>query len=277
MALLDDRINNLEDVPDQFADDYIDSLPSMLARIIAILAILELIDGKVVLSVENQQKVAAIGSAVEASLLDDPKLQAALVRYARSFNDQEAILQKLYSQFDGYQQKAVYRNIIANSQQTALEALGEGAIRSEIIPPLKQFVNSAISSEQSFSSLVASIENALLDPDSTLIGNIRTASRDFFSVSDASYTIAVSNDLGIEWFLYTGQTVKESRGFCLERKGKVFHKTEIRGWAKQDWQGKIPTTDSTTIFIFRGGYNCLDLFMPVDESDVPLDVIARIK
>lgn len=278
MSLLDDRINNLEDVPDTFIEDYLNALPSMLLRVTAILAILELIDGKVVLNEANQARITEIGNQIEASLAQDPKLNAALVKYARSFKTQEAINQQLFSQeLTGFQQRAVYNNLIEESQKIAIEALGASNTRAEIVTPIKQFVNNAINSQQSFASLVSTIESAVLSSDAAMIGNIQTAARDFFSVSDAAYTIAVSNDLGIEWYLYTGQVVKDSRPFCLERKGKIFHKTEIQRWALLDWQGKIDNTDATTIFIFRGGFNCLDLFMPVDESDVPPDVIARIK
>ena len=278
MSLLDDRINNLEDVPDDFIEDYLDALPSMLLRVVAILAILELIDGKVVLNEANQARITEIGNQIETSLAQDPKLNAALVKYARSFRTQEAINQQLFTQeLSGFQQRAVYNNLIEESQKIAIEALGASNTRAEIVTPIKQFVNNAINSQQSFASLVSTIESAVLSSDAAMIGNIQTASRDFFSISDAAYTIAVSNDLGIEWYLYTGQTVKDSRAFCLARKGKIFHKSEIQKWALLDWQGKIDNTDASTIFIFRGGFNCLDLFMPVDESNVPADVLARIK
>ena len=277
MSLLDDRIDNLEQVPDTFIEDYLGALPSIMLRVAAILAILELIDGNIVLNEANQAKVNDIGRQVEAALLADQKLNTALVNYARAFKDQELINQKLFTQkLTGFQQKDIFTNLVENSQEIAIEGL-QASIQSEIVTEIKKFVNSGISSQQSFEGLVTAIQNSVLSQDAALIGNIQTAARDFFSISDANYTIAVANDLGIEWYLYTGTLVRESRDFCKERKGKIFHESEIRQWPKLKWQGKIPSTDATTIFIFRGGYNCLDLFMPVDESDVPEVVKARVK
>jgi len=41
--------------------------------------------------------------------------------------------------------------------------------------------------------------------------------------------------------------------------------------------GMIPGTDASNIFIRRGGYNCKHQIRPVNERQVPTDILAKIK
>ncbi len=73
----------------------------------------------------------------------------------------------------------------------------------------------------------------------------------------------------IEFFLYEGPDSIRTRPFCKERIGKIFHKSEILKWPKEDWLGKKPGTDSETIFIYCGGYNCRHQLLAVPNENVP--------
>ncbi len=79
----------------------------------------------------------------------------------------------------------------------------------------------------------------------------------------------VAQDLGLEWYRYIGGVIRTSRDFCVERDGGYYHKSEVEEWADEDWDGKIPETDASTIFSYCGGYNCRHDLIPVHESSVP--------
>ena len=57
--------------------------------------------------------------------------------------------------------------------------------------------------------------------------------------------------------------------------GRYFHKKEVEDTASRDWAGKIPGTNSSSIFINRGGYNCGHQWLAVDTISVPKSVIQR--
>lgn len=60
--------------------------------------------------------------------------------------------------------------------------------------------------------------------------------------------------LGLNYFVYEGSAIKDTRDFCRERHGKVFSREEGESWNHiKPWQGKIPDLD---FFVQRGGYNC---------------------
>lgn len=62
-----------------------------------------------------------------------------------------------------------------------------------------------------------------------------------------------ADQLGLNYFVYEGSAIKDTRDFCRDRHGKVFSREEAEGWNDMDWQGKIPGLD---FFVQRGGYNC---------------------
>jgi hypothetical protein len=98
---------------------------------------------------------------------------------------------------------------------------------------------------------------------------------DFYSISNAQYIRQVSEDYGFEFYEYIGVDVKGTRSFCKTRNNKIYHKREIQEWASLDWDGKARGTNETTIFAYRGGYNCGHQIIPVATEDVPEDVLNR--
>jgi hypothetical protein len=66
-----------------------------------------------------------------------------------------------------------------------------------------------------------------------------------------------------------------SREFCDQRHGKYFHRKEVEAWANLSWAGKIQGTNSSNIFIYRGGYHCRHQLIPVSAASVPRSVIER--
>lgn len=120
----------------------------------------------------------------------------------------------------------------------------------------------------------------------SLIGDLGTQAVDIFLKADraGTYSDAVFNRY--TFYRFTGQKLKDSRCFCVLRKGKFFHEEEIREWGNNPglWfacegfgkgGGRIPTTNEDTIFANLGGYGCVDFLIPIPKSLVPKDVLAR--
>lgn len=106
---------------------------------------------------------------------------------------------------------------------------------------------------------------------------VSQVARDGASQFSSSYTQAVSESLGLEWYYYSAGTVRDSRDFCRRKQGQYWHKSEIEAWALQKWAGKIPETNAATIFTYRGGYNCMHILRPVTERMVPESALARLR
>lgn len=61
--------------------------------------------------------------------------------------------------------------------------------------------------------------------------------------------------LKLNYAIYAGGTIKDTRDFCQERNGNVYNRETILSWNEtpQNWQGRKPDNN---ILIDMGGYNC---------------------
>jgi hypothetical protein len=105
---------------------------------------------------------------------------------------------------------------------------------------------------------------------------ISQVSYDLLSVADRSYSNTRANELGLEFGVYSGGLIKDSRPFCVERAGKYFHMLEVESWASiPQWKGRFRNTTPQNIIQWLGGYNCQHVFIHRSLINVPKSVIER--
>jgi hypothetical protein len=120
----------------------------------------------------------------------------------------------------------------------------------------------------------------------SLIGDIGLQVVDTFLRADRSGTYSDATFNRYTYYRYTGAKLKDSRCFCVLRKGKVYHKDEITQWGDKPglWfacdgfgkpGGRHADTNEDTIFNLLGGYGCVDWLMPIPATLVPASVKAR--
>jgi hypothetical protein len=103
----------------------------------------------------------------------------------------------------------------------------------------------------------------------------------------AQYLQVVSNDLGLQWYRYTGAEIETSRPFCKACLDKQYiHQSEIPDLLAGKFpefkkeggeinsktklpQGMIAGTNPENFHIYRGGWNCGHQLVPVSEDRVP--------
>lgn len=238
----------------------------------------------------NNANLAAIQGIVERlqTFIFQTEYQTALVEFAGEFVAQGVINDAYFKTLTGsFAQKSIYTNVLKASQRNAITLLDEGAISKVFSEPLRDILNNSVVTGQSFRDAVKSmrtfVEGGLTTGgeiiEGTLARHVKQVTSDGFSHADRTYTEIINEDLGLVWFRYTGGLISDSRVFCVERNGKYFHKEEVREWGvrPKQWQGRDKITDKSTIFTVLGGYNCKHSVMPVLQSVVPREVVARNK
>lgn len=150
--------------------------------------------------------------------------------------------------------------------------------------PLMSIMNQNVASSASFNDMLHQvrqfIKGGVLEGKSlegSLMRYSRQILRDTLANYSGAYIEAITEDVGLQFYKYVGGRVDRTREFCSDRMGKYFHKREVEDWAKLSWQGKRRGTTKSSIFIYRGGYNCGHSLVPVDVSNVPKAVIERAK
>lgn len=244
-------------------------------------------DGYIIQSQANRKILQKASNAFESSIKNSPYFDG-----IQDYLNAIPHLDKTNAEYfdfisQGYKPNAQYISSLKKDTVSSLESLlmNEG-LESQIKAPLVGILNQNINSSAKFTDLLNQVQEYIVgskELDGQLLRYSKQITTDALFNYSRSYQQAVTSDLGLEWYLYAGGMVGESkyssgtRPFCAARKGNYYHHSEVESWAKQDWAGKRRGTTSSSIFIFCGGYGCVDSLIPVHESIVPDSSLARIK
>lgn len=90
-----------------------------------------------------------------------------------------------------------------------------------------------------------------------------TKTFDIFQQQDRAITKDYSDELSLDYFIYSGTEMSRTRPFCEERVGKIFTRAEVESWTNQVWDGKNKNYDP---FLDCGGYNCRHKLDAIDGA-----------
>jgi len=266
--LINRKVDRLESVPNTFYSGVARSQVEILNQTLTLLDQLSVTNGLIDLSQQNLVVTQQI-TEVLAQAVFQTEYQTALVSFAGEFNTQGAINNEYFATVlsKAVEVKEIYNATLLASQADAVALLSQGAVRTEFIQPLKVILDSAVAGNMSLVQAIQTVEDHIIgtpDAEGKLLRYTKQVARDAFSISDRRYTKIVGDDLGFENYLYSGGTVTDSRVFCVERVGKKFTRSEVEAWGNiKQWQGRIPSTNSTNIFELAGGFNCMHSILPV--------------
>lgn len=182
---------------------------------------------------------------------------------------------------DTFSIDAQYLKSLQKQSISQLESLlaNEG-LESQVKQPILNILNQNINTGAKFSDLNQQVKDFI-------IGNVEREGRLKSYASQITYDTlynysralqeAISTNSNLQFIVYLGGLVKDSRDFCIEKAGNYYHYKEVEEWASGDWAGKRSGTTESAIFIFAGGYRCEHQIIYVSEFVVPNDVIQRAK
>jgi hypothetical protein len=170
---------------------------------------------------------------------------------------------------------------LQNSTIKTLEnlVLNDG-LNSQIRTPLMQILNQNVNTGGSFQGMLKQVQDYIIgnpEKEGRLLRYSKQIVSDTLFQYSRAYQASVTDDLGLEWYLYEGGVQDTSRPFCIARAGKFWNQKTIEGWASEEWQGKDPLTTESSIFILCGGFNCRHSLIPVHDSVVPKEDKKRFE
>ena len=292
--IIDAKLKALDQVPDELISSYEKQQKKILKDVLEIANTLEYDDkGRLKQTKSNYEKVNKIAIKAEKTILQDEEIVKSLKSFSKSMDTQRSYNKSIFQTLRGFRDKKVFETSYRNSKNIVLNNLKSAGIDQVFTQPLREVLSNSISTRSNYKELVKQLGGYIegIDgKDSNLMKHVKGVAWDGFAYTDASYVNTIATSIGIQWFNYSGANLKDSRHFCTERKRGIFHRKEIEQWGKGKtttglslpykdgkWQGKNPATTSQTIFIYRGGYRCVDAFIPMDEDDVPKSIIERVR
>jgi len=270
---------SMEGAPDAFFRGVKKAQREAFAQIVSEIATLATDDaGNLLVSQGNFNKIQALVQKMKAAYMNKDYSKA-IRDFVGSIDATAEDTGKLMGIItkEVFVQSATAGAILSNAKTTVFDLLANAAV-NDSVESFKQILNTSISTGENFQQVIRNIRNNI-EGTPEFAGRMERYAKqnayDFYSISNAQYIRQVSEDYGFEFYEYIGVDVKNTRSFCSERNNKIFHKREIENWANIKWEGKQRGTNETTIFAYRGGYNCGHQIIPVATEDVPEDVLNR--
>jgi len=174
-------------------------------------------------------------------------------------------------------------------QKTLFDLLGAGVDSAFVQPVVEQFRN-IINVGGDYENLVEELR-LLIEGSPERLGVLerytKQVNKDAISQFNSNYNKLVTADLGLQFAQYVGGRKKDTREFCIHYRQKFFHNEEVRLLGEgidpitgnkltgAMLNGRIPFTDGSSIWTYRGGYNCEHFFVGVETIFVPKDVVMR--
>lgn len=276
--IIDLKVERLETIPDAFSNRMVAIQRSKFNEVIRLLDDLDYSNGLIVVNDANILKIEAIVESIK-DVLTGTEYETAVGELMQEFDNQAAVTYKYFEALDPrFQVPAISNSILRAKKNEAVLSL-LNSTDQYLTNPMRQSLSNSVLAGGSRSDLIATFRE-LIEGDPEKVGRLERATRqivsDTFALSDRAVTNEIAEQLGFEYYLYTGGLLKTTRPFCKARNGKFFKKSEVESWgALQPWDGWMEGTNSKTIFQTAGGYNCQHSILPVSEAVVPKEVIKR--
>lgn len=245
-------------------------------------------DGSIRATGANLRKISLIVARLRPYLFT-ATYKKVIERFSETFEKIERFNGKWFRGLGaGFTQKAVYRSVKDLAVERTILSINPEGFREALELPIREVLQKYVQSGGEILSLSAELEKGLkgvkdANGDRVLRGYLDTyhwrnrITKDTLFQYSRNYDQIVSENMGLEWFLYSGGIVKDSRDFCEEKAGNYYHLNEVLSWADQSWQGKARGTDKTNIQTELGGYNCQHSLRPVTLRLVPKDQVQRAR
>ena len=239
-------------------------------------------DGNILTTNANLKLLRELRGNIKKTIIT-PKYKKDLGRFLGGFEELKGINDTYYKAVASgtlNANKNVFNTIKNLSIDATKNSLLETGITNEIILPVQRLLEKNITTGGNFVDLTESLRLDILG-NSEKLGKLERYTKqittDALNQFNANYNQAVSQDLGMEFYFYNGGIKETSRSYCINRvaEGRYFHKKEVEESANEQWAGKIPSTNESTIITNRGGYNCGHQWLAVDAIAVPKSVIER--
>lgn len=281
--------NKVIEAIDETVDGFIDDLPKAQMALFA--EITELSKDFIVpaRTVKDQAHNLKIISKIDnqiSKILITSEYQKTVDDYMDGF-DEVTRLQNAYytSVFTDFKQTSLMRAIQKDAMNSALDKLTGSTLHGEVVSEVTDILRRGMNSAKSYSALLSDVNRYVNGSDTrkgVLHRQYHALVNDTMNVYLAQYNQSVTDELGLQWYIYVGSLKQTSRPFCkrmIRSKDDCqpfIHSSQLNEIAKGhicgdavSTEGMYKDTNGANILVHRGGYSCGHQFFPVSESIVP--------
>lgn len=140
------------------------------------------------------------------------------------------------------------------------------AVKSEII----DYVVSSITSRDEQKTFLKGMQGLIKGRQKQTVGALESFwnqyAYDVAAQVREVQNLKIANELGLQYFIYTGGLIDASRDFCKKKNGLVFSRKEAEDWVNDPDLIDKKTKATYKPLIERGRYNCRHFLMWISEE-----------
>lgn len=300
MADIKDVIKTLDTAADSFDRVISKSQKKIYDEVVTLVKDLELdTQGYVKQSIANLKKLNEIKAKLE-KIANNSEYLSGIGRLLQYFDalqsEQNAYFAKTFPESTiGVRAKERHKLMKQIAVQNTTEALTGAGLSANVTGKLNDILLRAVTSREKFADLQEELRSHMLGSEGGQGALARYAGT--YAVTAMSQFTGQNNklltqDLGLEWFMYVGSNIETTREFCQHlTKKRYVHISEIPDIlaGKIDGHqcaiytktglpyGLIEGTNEENFQVNCGGWNCRHQLVPVHELAVPQDIRDKIK
>lgn len=264
---------------------------SIVEEIEVLLKDVDVKNGRITANARNVRLIAAIKQRIEKLILRNESYNGQLKKYLDSYKTitklQNAYFEELSRE---YKTPKLLNAIRTEAISSTYDSMTKAGISANISEPIQDMLRVNITSGAKYSTMLNQVRNFMVTNDKgagALERYAKQITTDSLNQYSAQFSDLVTNDLGLEWYEYTGAVIETSRPFCAALHEKRYvHQSELTDIVKGNFpefdefdgvinektglpEGMIDGTNATNFKIYRGGWNCGHQLVPVSELAVP--------
>jgi hypothetical protein len=303
----DKELNATLDAIDRGIIDFQDGIPEIQRRIYERLILLQkelqIQGGTITNSAKNIRLLSRIKADLYDIIFDDTDYMESVTQFSQLYGKVEQLNAAYFKAFEKkFKPSKIVPEIRKQSVSLVLENLTEAGLEANLINPVREIINTYVTTGGSYAKLATELQNYITGYDSDagrVEGQLQKFTRQITTDAINQYSATVNEvmtqDLGWEWYRYQGSNVRDTRTFCEAlKKKKYFHRSELNKIIKGDFeefralkgkiydktglpQGMYDDTNTSNFLQYRGGYNCGHQAYPIPTALVPASVRAALK
>lgn len=273
---------------DDFMADIPDTQKKSFNKLLELTKELEVQDGSIKNNLNNIKLLGKIRKEMDAILLNKPYIKK-VSNFVKAYDKVSKLNNDYYASLnDRWTPNSVLKAVKQINIEYTIEQLTENGLAAKYSDAVKGILKTNITSGGSYADMLDQLKTTMLGTDGKEDGFLNRYGKqivtDSISQYNRQYNKAVTDDLGFEWFAYSGSLRTTSREFCIHLENRMFfHKSEVpdllNGVIGDDIvelsektglpNGFIEGTNEDTFFSNAGGYNCNHIIYGVAEELVP--------
>jgi hypothetical protein len=303
----DKELNATLDAIDRGIIDFQDGIPEIQRRIYERLILLQkelqIQGGTITNSAKNIRLLSRIKADLYDIIFDDTDYMETVTQFSQLYGKVDQLNAAYFKALEKkFKPSKIVPEIRKQSVSLVLENLTEAGLEANLINPVREIINTYVTTGGSYAKLATELQNYITGYDSDagrVEGQLQKFTRQITTDAINQYSATVNEvmtqDLGWEWYRYQGSNVRDTRTFCEAlKKKKYFHRSELNKIIKGDFeefralkgkiydktglpQGMYDDTNTSNFLQYRGGYNCGHQAYPIPTALVPASVRAALK